>query len=99
MRIGVVSDTHNNYRTVEAVVGILRKEQVGCVLHCGDIEDERTVLLFEGLPTHFVYGNCDGEKLLLRSAIESSGATIQEPFGHLDLQDCKLAWIHGDDKR
>jgi uncharacterized protein len=99
MRIGIVSDTHSNYQTVEAVVKVLRKENVSCVLHCGDIEDAETVSLFEGLRTHFVYGNCDVNRQALRDAIESSGGTIQEPFGDVDLAGRKLAWIHGDDKR
>jgi putative phosphoesterase len=99
MLIGVVSDTHSRYATVETVVRRLRQRGVYCVLHCGDIEDADTVWLFEGLTTHFVFGNCDTERASLRQAIHATAATLQEPFGHLELEGHKIAWIHGDDKR
>jgi putative phosphoesterase len=99
MRIGIVSDTHSRYATVETVVKLLRQRGVYCVLHCGDIEDADTVWLFEDLTTHFVFGNCDTERASLRQAIDAIGATLQEPFGHIELEGRKLAWVHGDDKR
>jgi uncharacterized protein len=99
MRIGIVSDTHSRYATVETVVKMLRQQGVSCVLHCGDIEDADTVWLFEDLPTHFVFGNCDTERASLRQAIYGIGGTLQEPFGSLELEERKIAWVHGDDKR
>lgn len=99
MLIGIVSDTHSRYHTVANALQLLRERGVECILHCGDIEDAETVRLFEGLPTHFVFGNCDSDREELRQAIDSSGATLQEPFGSLELVGCKLAWIHGDDQR
>lgn len=99
MKIGIVSDTHSRYATVAKALALLRERGVEMVLHCGDIEDPATVQLFEGLPTHFVFGNCDTERDALRRAIEDSGATLQEPFGHLDVDGRKIAWIHGDVSR
>jgi putative phosphoesterase len=99
MRIGIVSDTHSRYATVETVVKLLDKHDVSCVLHCGDIEDADTVWLFEGFLTHFVFGNCDTERSSLRQAIYGIGGTLHEPFGNLELEERKIAWIHGDDKR
>jgi putative phosphoesterase len=72
---------------------------VSCILHCGDIEDATTVRLFEGIPTHFVLGNCDTDRDELRRAIQQTGATLQEPFGHVELEGRKIAWMHGDDHR
>src|SRR5258708_1092292 len=99
MLIGIISDTHSRYGTVETVVKLLRQRGVYCVLHCGDIEDADTVWLFENLTTHFVFGNCDTERVSLRQAIDGTGATLQEPFGNLELEGRKIAWIHGDNKR
>jgi uncharacterized protein len=99
MRIGIVSDTHSRYARVETVVKLLRQRGVYCVLHCGDIEDADTVWLFEDLTTHFVFGNCDTERASLRQAIHGTGATLQEPFGNLELEEYKIAWVHGDDKQ
>jgi putative phosphoesterase len=110
MRIGIVSDTHDNSVAVEEAVERFRARGVERVLHCGDIESPETVRLFAGLPTHFVFGNCDGEwhppdaarrpgrdYTKLRDAMAAVGANVQEPFGHLELAGKKLAWVHGDD--
>ena len=99
MLIGIISDTHSRHATVQKVVEVLQQRHVYCVLHCGDIEDADTVWLFEGLTTHFVFGNCDAERAALRQAIYAIGATLHEPFGHLDLEGHTIAWTHGDDKR
>ncbi len=99
MKIGILSDTHSRYATVAQALALLRERDVTLVLHCGDIEDAATVQLFQGLPTHFVFGNCDTDREELRRAVRDSGATLQEPFGHLDIDGRRLAWIHGDDKR
>src|ERR671935_1129587 len=99
MRIGIVSDTHSHYRTVAVALRLLREQRVECVLHCGDIADGETVRLFQGLPTHFVYGNCDWDRDELRAAIQETGAMLHEPFGSLELGGRKIAWTHGDDKR
>jgi putative phosphoesterase len=99
MRIGILSDTHNRYQTVEKALQLLRDRGVNFVLHCGDIEDAQTVWLFHGFTTHFVFGNCDTEKDELRQAIRASGASLHEYWGSLELEGCKIAWTHGDDPR
>src|SRR5271156_1546165 len=99
MRIGIVSDTHNRYQTVEKALALLRLRGVEHILHCGDIEDADMVRLFADVPTHFVFGNCDSDRDELRQAIAATGNTLQEPFGDLELEGRRLAWIHGDDRR
>jgi putative phosphoesterase len=99
MKIGIISDTHSRYATVAKALTLLWERNVALVLHCGDIEDAATVQLFQGLPTHFVFGNCDFDREELRQAMQESGATLHESFGHLEIDGRKLAWIHSDDKR
>jgi putative phosphoesterase len=99
MQIGILSDTHSNHRTVETALALLRRRGVQLLLHCGDIEDAEAVHWFQGFETHFVWGNCDGDRKGIRRAIEETGATLHEPFGNLELEGQKLAWIHSDDKR
>lgn len=61
MLVGVLSDTHDRTRTVEAALAQLREHRVDLVLHCGDIESVEVVELFKTIPTHFVLGNWDGD--------------------------------------
>jgi putative phosphoesterase len=97
MKIAVMSDTHNNYIAVEAAIDILRQRKITHVIHCGDICDSDTVWLFQGLTTHFVFGNCDYDRHSLRQAVHGIGETLHEPFGHLEFDGVKLAFVHGDD--
>jgi putative phosphoesterase len=96
MRIAIVSDSHSRYARVEHVLNLLGERGIDFILHCGDIEDAETVRLFEGFTTHFVFGNCDYDRDSLHQAMKEIGATIHEPYGDLELDGRKIAWIHGD---
>jgi uncharacterized protein len=98
MRIGILSDSHSRYATVEKALQLLEEKGVELFLHCGDIDDAETVWLFPG-KTHFVWGNCDTERASLRQAIHGIGATLHEPFADLELDGKKIAFVHGDNKR
>jgi putative phosphoesterase len=97
MRIGILSDTHSRYQTVETALALLQARQVNFLIHCGDIEDAETVWLFHGFTVHFTFGNCDHERTELRQAIYGIGATLDESWGQLELDGVKLAFTHGDD--
>src|SRR6516162_3241431 len=97
MRIAILSDTHSRHATVETALKMIDERRVELILHCGDIEDADTVWLFPG-NTHFVFGNCDTERASLRQAMYGIGATLHEPFGKLDLDGVKVAFVHGDDR-
>jgi uncharacterized protein len=100
MQIAILSDTHSQNETVAMALALLRERGIDTVLHCGDIEDADTVALFLGLRAHFVWGNCDTvERTNLRRAVRNVGATLHEPFGDLELEGKKIAFLHGDDKR
>jgi putative phosphoesterase len=96
MRIGILSDTHGNRRTVTAALAELRERDITTVLHCGDIDDPETVVMFRGFTMHFVFGNCDHDKRALRAAMADIGATLHEHFGSVELEGVKLAFLHGD---
>jgi len=98
MRLAIISDTHNRYAAVERALELLAPRQVDLIIHCGDIEDGDTVEMFPS-NTHFVFGNCDTERDLLRESIRKIGATLHEPFGQLELAGVSLAFVHGDDGR
>ncbi len=98
MKIAVVSDTHSRNITTGLALAEIRERGITTVLHCGDIEGPETVALFRGLTTHFVFGNCDWDREAIRQAIADIGATLHEPFGYLELEGKRLAFVHGDDK-
>lgn len=98
MKIAILSDTHGRTATVEQALRLLEPYQVELILHCGDIDDAETIALFPA-NTHFVFGNCDADRSGIRAAVEELGATLHEPFGHLELEGTSIAFVHGDDAR
>ncbi len=98
MKIAIISDTHNQYDRVERAVKRIEEFQVELTIHCGDIEDAEVVWLFPP-NTHFVFGNCDRDRTSLRQAMYGTGATLHEPFGHLELAGQTLGFVHGDNEQ
>ena len=49
MRIGVVSDTHNNLKNVAKIVDLFNASRVERVVHTGDITQAKTLDLLAGL--------------------------------------------------
>ena len=59
MRIGVLSDTHNNVKNTEAALEYFRGAGITRLFHCGDITGAHIVLRFAGFDVTFVQGNGD----------------------------------------
>ena len=98
MKIAVVSDTHSHTEMIQSVLHLIEPYHVEFILHCGDIEDADAVLLFPS-KIHFVLGNCDMDRTDIIAAVNEIGAALHEPFGHLELDDKAIAFLHGHDKR
>ena len=81
MRIGVVSDTHNNLRNVGRIVELFNDAGVARVVHTGDITQAKTLDALARLnaPLFGVFGNNDCEREGLGRAIETHGFSFQEP--------------------
>lgn len=97
--LAVVSDTHAQMAYTREAVRMFEDLEVDVVVHCGDIGSPAIVELFDGWPTHFVFGNVDYEEEPLRAAIASAGQTCHERFGSIELAGRKIAFLHGDDQR
>lgn len=81
MRIGVVSDTHNNLKNVRKIVELFNTADVDAVIHTGDISQPKTLEVFAGLsaPMVGVFGNNDQEREGLAQAIAKHGFEFHEP--------------------
>jgi uncharacterized protein len=99
MRIGVISDTHGHVANTLSAVRVLESLEVQAVLHCGDIGSPEIPKLLANWPSHFVFGNCDGNHDELRLAIEQEGMACYGRFGNLELAGRRIALIHSDDAR
>lgn len=81
MRIGVVSDTHDNARNVSRIVELLRGACVDRVVHTGDITRGATLEMLARIdaPLFGVYGNNDVLRDELDSAAARLGIKLAEP--------------------
>jgi len=94
MRVGIVSDSHDNVDLVERAVEHFAAEGVDAVIHCGDFVAPFAATPFDrDWAFHAVRGNNDGE-WNLQSAVDEFG-TYHGELAELTLDGAELAVYHG----
>ncbi len=93
MKIGVISDTHDDLNSVDSAIAIFNREKVSLIVHAGDF-------IFPGVVERFrkrksakfigVLGNNDGEKVGLKDMFDRIEA---EPLEANDLVKSKIIII------
>lgn len=97
MRIGVVSDTHNNLANVARIVELFNAAGVERVVHTGDITQARTIEVFARLhmPMVGVFGNNDqDERSALMPAIAAAGFEFHQPPFDLVWHARRIVVVH-----
>lgn len=96
MRIGIVSDTHNNLRNVGRIVELFNAARVDRVIHTGDITQAKTIHAFAGLeaPLWGVFGNNDQERAALDAAIVERGFSFVDPPLELVWHERRIVVVH-----
>ena len=99
MKIGVVSDTHNNLKNIEIIINIFNDERVPVVIHTGDISNANTLEQFSKLNSELigVYGNNDRNELGLKEVAQKNNFKFQEPPSKLNLLDREIVIFHEPD--
>jgi putative phosphoesterase len=95
MRVAILSDIHDNIWKLEAALEEMRAD---VLLFCGDFCAPFTLRqLAEGFagPVHVVFGNNDGDQLLLcRVAAEYDHVSLHGEFAELELDGRRVAVTH-----
>ncbi len=96
MKIGVVSDTHNNQRNVREIVRLFNCANVAHVFHTGDITRANTLELFRDLnaPLSGVYGNNDVERIELNKIAMTCGFEFHDPPLARELNGKRIVVVH-----
>jgi putative phosphoesterase len=81
MRIGILSDSHDNRPAVARAAALFKEAGCGLVIHAGDFVAPFAARELEkaGCPVRAVYGNCDGEKAGLAAALAAFGTIVEAP--------------------
>lgn len=98
--IGIISDTHDNLEAVEDAIEILNKKKVTDVLHAGDLVSPFMARAFSKLEPelYMVFGNNEGDKITIKTWFEEFGAKICGDFAALEVENRKIALLHGIDE-
>lgn len=100
MKIGVISDTHDNVPKIEAAIRYFNRIGVEAVLHCGDFVAPFALVPFKELrpKLYLVYGNNDGEKKGLRALAAEYGWTLGSMPMEVELGGRKIVMLHEPDR-
>ncbi len=103
MKLGVISDSHDNLENIEKAVKILNNEKIDFLIHCGDYIAPFVVRAFKGLEEKIkngnmigVFENNDGELLGLMKILGKI-CDIRGFEAILELGGKKIYMAHGPD--
>jgi uncharacterized protein len=100
MKLGILSDTHNNIANTRSALELFRDHGVERLIHCGDLIRPIMIEEFISWRVSFVFGNCDDERDEQRRNVRAllQDSTIGEQWIE-EINGMRLAAMHGDDSR
>lgn len=99
MKIGLISDTHDNIRNIQKVIISFNDIQVRVVIHAGDIVSPGTVEAFDGMRLIGVLGNNDLQIHELTDAFDRIGGQLNGEFCEIEQDNLIFAVYHGTNSR
>ena len=100
MKIGIISDSHDDIENVQEAITIFNKNKMDYVIHAGDYIFPGIIKEFAKLNAKLigVLGNNDGEKNgILKSFIDVNGE-LKGEIGEIEIDEIKFGIYHGTDR-
>ncbi len=100
MRIGIISDTHDDIPMIKAAISKLNELDVSLVLHAGDYISPFTARPYSELKAKMigVYGNNCAEREKLKEVYAVVGKEIKGNFAEVEAGGRRIALLHGHDE-
>jgi len=97
MRIGLISDTHDNVPMIKEVIRRLNGLEVSLLLHAGDYVSPFTAKPYSELKAKMVgvLGNNCAERERLREVYAAVGKEIVGNFAEVEVGGKRIALLHG----
>ncbi|MBE0520973.1 MAG: metallophosphoesterase [Candidatus Methanoperedenaceae archaeon] len=98
MKIGIISDTHDNQSAIDEAVRVFNREEVELVIHAGDWNAPFSMVRLARAKARIVgvFGNVDGERDFMKEKAEEAGVEILGDSGELEEGGIKIALYHGN---
>jgi putative phosphoesterase len=102
MKIGIISDTHDDLDNTARAISIFNKEGTSLIIHAGDYIFPGIVEKFKDMHSSArlvgILGNNDGEKFgLLKKFEEIRGELKKSEFAEVTEDELKIGIYHGTD--
>jgi uncharacterized protein len=100
LRVGIISDTHDNLQAVEKAINRLNQEKVNLVLHAGDYVSPFVIPKFKTLNCKLigVFGNNDGDHAFIKQKFsETNNCEIHNQFAEVIAENFRIALLHGEE--
>ena len=96
MKLGILSDTHNQRARCEQALALLEAAGVDALVHCGDITEPEMLELCAARPCYVVLGNNDADNYpLLKQTAHALSATFLEWGDTVTLAGKTVGITHG----
>jgi putative phosphoesterase len=98
MKIGILSDTHNDIQATQHAMEIFRGRGIRLLFHCGDITSADVLPHLKGFEVYVVRGNMDRHNLksLRKQAVSQEGVHWLDKGDVVELGGKRVAITHGD---
>ncbi len=97
MKVGIITDTHDQQGLLTKAIEVFREHHVGCILHAGDITSPstaHTLASIDHVKFIGVFGNCDFDKSSLEGVVRGQQGEIHRGAYKGNIQDKKLLMAH-----
>ena len=98
MKIGVISDSHDNVPNIETAIKYFKERGITTVIHCGDVCAPSVMKFIAeqfGDTMHLVYGNVDGDQKKMEELAKNlSTLTIHGEVGRIEIDNKKIGFVH-----
>lgn len=95
MRIGIISDTHDNLNNLKIALEILEESGIEMLLHCGDLSGPAVVEAISGFEAWIARGNVDYHPELEPTVREALGNGRLAERHRLTLEGRSTLLVHG----
>lgn len=102
MKIGIISDTHDDLDSLRSAIRIFKREQISFVIHAGDFVFPGVVDELRNLKNALpelrmvgVLGNNDGEKVILLKKFIEIGGELKADFDDREISGSRFGIYHG----